>query len=369
MRIIQVVDRLKNISGVAHAIMNYYRAIDRDAVQFDFLVNEYDAQLKEEVESLGGTVTTIPKLSLTNYRKVCVALHTFFDNTRGVYQILHSNFYQIDWLVFPIAKKYGITCCISHSHSTKYSDHLIRAIRNAIFSWPLRKHATHYMACSRKAGEFLFGKRSVKKKSLFVLNNAINISRFRFDSAKRESVRNELELSDAVVMGHVGRFCKQKNQLFLLEIFQTYLTIEPTARLLLIGTGEDEAEFVRIAEEKGIFDKITILHNRSDVPDLLAAMDVFVFPSTYEGLGIALVEAQASGLPCVASTEIPEEAAVSEHVSFLSLKAPIDDWVNEVCCLRAKASARENATISDRFDLSVAAKQLESFYMNIANKQ
>ena len=104
MRVLQVVDRLMNVSGIAHAIMNYYRVIDRNSLQFDFLVNEYDASLKEEVEALGGTVTCIPKLSLTNYREVCAALHAFFEGTRGTYQILHSNFYQIDWLLFPIDK-------------------------------------------------------------------------------------------------------------------------------------------------------------------------------------------------------------------------------------------------------------------------
>lgn len=367
MRILQVIDGLKQRAGVANVVMNYYRFVDKTRMQFDFLVVDYEENLKEEVESLGGRVYTMEMLGITNAKRFCSQLEDFFSQHAGEYKIVHSHFYQIDFLLFPIAKKYGARHCMMHSHSTKYADYTLRKMRN----WALSKlscaEATDFAACSRAAGEFLFGKRAAKQK-LFILNNAIDTERFAFDPNCRRNMREQLGITDKYVIGHVGSFYDVKNHKFLVSVFAEYAKQDPQALLLLVGEGpllDNIKEQVRCL---GIADRVLFLGRRTDVPALLHAMDGFVLPSKYEGLPVSLMEAQAAGLPAAVSDAVPREAAATDLVQFLSIKdsSQWTAWFSD-----AKKVKRIDARVILRrngYDMKTQAVCLEDYYIGMANQ-
>ena len=367
MRILQIVSSFKQRSGIANVLMNYYRFVDRTRVQFDFLVTEYDDNMKEEVENLGGRVYIIEKLSIRRAAAFSKGIEEFFYNHQGEYKVVHSHFYQIDFMLFPIAKKYGATHCIMHSHNTKYADYTLRKVRNCVLSKLSCGHATDFAACSEEAGSFLFGEEVTKKGKLYVLNNAIDAKRFAFDDVCRKQLREQLKIEDKYVIGHVGRFCGQKNHELLICVFAKYAKKDDNAVLILVGEGELEETVKAQVMRLGLSDKVLFLGTRTDVPALLQAMDCFVFPSRYEGLGMAVVEAQAAGLPCAASDAVPRVAAVTTLLDFFSLKET-DSWVDWIG--KVKNTERRDTSallVQNGYDLMTQATALENYYLSMLN--
>ena len=364
MKVLQVIDNFSKTSGIANAILNYYYLMDKNIVQFDFLVVTYDSSIKEKVESMGAQVFTMSKLGLTNLALFKNEIEAFFCKHGNEYAAVHSNFYQIDFILFSVAKRYGIKTCISHCHNTRYADYFLRSLRNFVLSRLGRMCATDYVACSENAGKFMFGKR----KKVYILNNAIECCKYAYNETIRNELRTKLDLDDKFVVGHVGRFNKQKNHKFLFEVFKKYKAQHENAVLLLVGGGELMPQIKAYASRLGIENDVIYMGVQNDVASILQAMDCFVFPSYYEGLGIALIEAQASGLPCVASSVIPKETKVTDLITYL----PLGDSAKWADCINDKMPIERTDTSSDiirnGYDLRTNICALTDYYAGLLTK-
>lgn len=345
--------------GVESVVMNYYRHIDRSRIQFDIIADEDSTYIPyEEIESLGGRVYVVPPYQKMN--KYIPALISLFKENN--YKIVHSHINTLS--VFPLyaAKRAGVPARIAHNHSTAAKGET----KKNIFKYTLRPFAklysTNYAACSKYAGEWLFGKKSMERGEVTVFNNAIDLNKFRFNENIRNEVRRELGVEDKFVIGHVGRFCYQKNQDLLLDIFAEVCKRDIDAVLLLIGDGDDRK---RIEEKAGTISsgKVLFLGNRNDVYRLYQAMDVFVMPSRYEGLGMVAVEAQMCGVKTVVSTAVPTEAEISENIKFVDLSDGIDVWISAI--LSGDSGNIVTESSYEVYDISVQAKKLTEYYVSL----
>lgn len=362
LRIAQVVGNMVG-GGVEAVVMNYYRNIDRSKVQFDFIVYDTSTHVpQEEIEELGGRVFFIP-----NYKHFCAhqkALLKLFKENK--YDIVHSHLNTLSVFSLKMAKKAGVKVRIAHSHSTSNKKEWKRNIIKNILRPFSKKYATHYFACSEMAGRWLFGDKTFERGEVTVINNAIDLDRFKFDGEKRNELRAELGLKENFVIGHIGRFMSQKNQTFLLDVFNEVQKTRTEARLLLLGDGPMYDEIKAKAEKLGLKDKVIFAGVQPNPEKYYQAMDCFVLPSLYEGLGIVLVEAQACGLPCIASTEVPEVADITGEVDFLSLNEKLNVWASHIMQLHIN-SDREQYSQNMRgtkYDIVSEAQRLLELYNN-----
>ena len=356
LRVAQVMGKM-NGGGVEAVVMNYYRHVDRSRVQFDFVVDS-DSQMvpNDEVESMGGRVFLVPPLGrLAAHQRV---LRRLFRQEG--WQIVHSHRNALS--VFPLraAKAAGVPVRIAHSHSTWGRGELKRNAVKAILRTQANRYPTHRMACTRHAGEWLFGRDAEFK----VLYNAIELERFAFDAHVRLCLREQLGIpSDAFVVGNVGRLTFQKNQAFLVDEFAR-MKGAGDSRLLLVGEGPDMEMLAEKSRALGVADRVHMLGRRQDVDRLYSAMDAFCLPSNYEGLGIVAIEAQVSGVPTLVSTEVPEEAVLSNVVRVLPLSDGV--WSNELDRLRASRDAASSRHVDlspfRSYQIALEAPSLVSYY-------
>ena len=344
--------------GVEQVVMNYYRHIDRERVQFDFLVDADSTLVPAgEIEALGGRVFTVPPYQrLTSYER---ELEHLFRQER--WPIVHSHVNALS--VFPLraAKRTGVPVRIAHSHSTAGRGETAKNAMKSVLRRFSNAYPTHRMACSRYAGEWLFG----KGVDFEVVYNAIDLARFSFDAEARAVARADLGLvGDQLAIGHVGRFMPQKNHRFLIEAFAELARLRPDAVLLLVGSGEAEALAEGWAAERGVADKVRFLGQRADVGRLYQAFDAFCLPSLYEGLGLVGVEAQAAGLPCFLSDRITREADVTGTVRFL----PIDDahaWAEALADVKTGKRIDVCREDFENYDIDCAAERLAAQYLEM----
>ena len=271
-----------NGGGVESVVMNYYKNIDRNRIQFHFLCDEDSTDIPyEEIEKLGGKVIVIPPYrKLFKYQK---ELYRIFKENN--YKIIHSHINALSVFPLRIAKKAGVPIRIAHSHSTSNKKEWKKNILKMILRPFSKLYANNYFACTEYAGKWLFGKKVVERKELNVINNAIDLKKFEFNENTREDLRKELGIKeDVLVIGHVGRFMKQKNHEFLIDVFEKAIKQDDNIYLILVGQGPLEDKIKEMAKEKGIEYKILFLGQRNDVNKLYQAMDIFVLPSLYEGL-------------------------------------------------------------------------------------
>lgn len=372
-KVLHVISRLHQGSGIANVIMNYYRNIDRNAVQFDFLVNstENGEEYVSEIKKYGGHIYYFPNLRLSNIHHLIKEMNCFFCKHSNDYIAIHSHFFQLDGIIFHIAKKYGIKECISHSHNTRYSDYKLKSFRNYIMSLPLKREATRWMACSKSAGKFLFGKRFYSSPKSLILNNAIDCEKFVFNEEIRKNKIKELGLENKFIIGHIGRFSLQKNHKFLINVFKVIKERQNNAFLVLVGTGSLTESIKNLVKCNGLDNDVLFLGQRNDVSDLLQIFDVMVFPSQYEGLGIALIEAQVSDLPCVYSDVIPEEVNILDSNEILSLNENYEVWANAVLKYQSHKRSKNAIKRIERagYNIELEAKKLSEFYMSLADKE
>lgn len=229
----------------------------------------------------------------------------------------------------------GVPVRIAHSHNSVDGESASRQLANSVLRFGLVHGVNRYAACSRKAAEYLFGKR-IGDKAL-IIKNCIDTEKFRFSREKREEVRRRLGLEDSYVVGHVGSFNKQKNHRFLIDVFRGVSEKEPRAKLLLVGGGELEEEVRRQTAEYGLTDKVVFAGVTDQVQDYMSAMDVFVLPSIFEGFPFVGIEAQANGLPCVMSDAVTKEIYLLDMVEYVSLNDPVVLWVKTIMASMAKA--------------------------------
>lgn len=354
--------------GVEAVIMNYYRNIDRSKIQFDFLCDNDSTDIPyEEIEKLGGRVILIPPYQkVVEYQKELIKI--FKENK---YKIVHSHINVLS--VFPLraAKKAGVPVRIAHSHSTtnkkEWKKNLIKQILR-----PFSKvYATNFMCCSELAGRWLFGDKAYDEGKVYLLNNAIDVEKFKYDEKKREELRNKLNIGkDVFVIGHIGRFVEQKNHLFLVDIFYEVQKKNKNCILILVGQGPLVSVVKDKVRQLKIEDKVIFTGQVTNSFEIYNVFDLFLFPSLYEGLGMVLIEAQANGLNCIASTEVPKISNAGNNVTFINLTDGLLNWKNETIKLIKfnRTNCIENIQ-SNGFDIKREAKIITSKYNELISKQ
>ncbi len=359
-RVLEMIASL-TYGGSQAMIVNLCRAMDDSKVHCDFIIDHPELKGMEEIiEELGSKVYVMPAFHGTNVNEVKEAWDRFFDE-HPEYQILHSHSRSYASIYLPIAKKHGVKTII-HSHNTSNGKGFAAFVKN-ILQRPLRRQADYFFGCSRQAGEWLFGDRVVNSERFHVLNNAIDTDRFTFDEDVRRRYRDMFRLEDERVFLQVGRMSKQKNYLFTLDIFKAYLEKDPSARLFLVGNGELRDEIENRIVELGLLDQVNILEFRNDVDCLLQMADCFLMPSLFEGLSVAAVEAQASGIRCLLSDNCDKAVDITGLCEFLPLDKEV--WTEKMGeDLKLREYTKE-AIVKAGFDVDATAAWLEDFYRSI----
>lgn len=360
-RVLQVLTNLDR-GGMETMTMNFYRHIDRERVQFDFLLHRSkEGDYEEEARSLGANVYRVPRQNPLNpgYWR---ALDSFFSE--HPYKVVHAQLDCMSALPLAVAKRHGVPVRIAHSHNSR-QDRDVKYPMKMVCKRFIRREATDLFACGVDAGRWMFG-----TDDFTVVRNAIDIDAYAFDAERRGRVRARLGIGEgALVIGHVGRFVPAKNHSFALDVFAEVRKLRPDAVLVLAGDGELRAETERKAEELGISSCVLFLGVRPDVPDLMQAMDAFLMPSVYEGLPLVLVEAQAAGLPCLISDSIPTDCDLEgSSMTRLPLSAPIEHWAEALTGTIGKTERPDGANIVRLagFDARETASWLETFYLQRA---
>ena len=349
-------------SGGAEAfIMNYYRNIDRSKVQFDFAVrtNEkcfYD----DEIESLGGKIYRVPAFNGLNPISYKRGWEEFFKE-HTEHSIVHGHLGSAAAIYLKVAKKFG-KITIAHSHNTNPPKINLREVAWRFWSYPTRNIADYLFACGKQAGIDRYG----KKKGVIVINNAIDVEKFQYNIEARNKIRKEFGIADdKFVIGHVGRFNVQKNHSYLIDIFNKVHEVNKSAVLLLLGSGELEETIKEKVKEYNLNDSVIFAGVRKDLYNIYSAMDVFVFPSLFEGLPVVSIEAQTSGLHFISSNAVKKEANITGLIDFIDLDADIQTWVDKILEFSNGYDRKINLSVISNagYDIKKQAKWLEEFYV------
>lgn len=367
-RILQVVGGM-NRGGTETWLMNVLRNIDRSSYHMDFLVHtmspcDYD----DEIRSLGSSVIPClspsnPWLYSQNFKKVI--------KENGPYDVVHSHVHHFSGFILRLAYQAGVATRIAHSHldTSMLQPGSVRRLYLQLMKRWLAKYATVGLSASQEAQSALFGQEQKLDSRYRVLYCSIDFAPFRI-AVNPVAIRSKLGLPvDAFIMGHVGRFAEQKNHDFLVDVAIEVINREQNAYLLLAGDGPLRPEIEHKVAQEGFVNRVVFAGSRSDVPELmLGAMDIFIFPSYYEGLGLALIEAQAAGLPCIISDCIPEEADIVESlITRLPLSQTVCAWADEVLSMKTRRlplTQSETLKVAEEsaFNISLGLKELERIY-------
>ena len=354
MRIAQVLNRMDS-GGIEMVLVNYYRAMNHAQIQFDFYYADTSSiPNKKALQEMGAGMYPIP-----SYTKPLAYHHALYSafKEKG-YQIVHVHLNTMSVFALFAAWRAGVPVRICHNHSTAHWSEG----RTTLLKYMLRPFnklfANRYYACGRVAGRWLYGRRCMCHDQVTIIPNAIDTKRFAYDKMARTQLRKELEIHEnSYVIGHVGRFCHQKNHRFLLHVFKDFLLANPDAILLLIGEGKTQKEIRMLADTLDIGQRVIFAGVRGDADKLYSAMDVFCLPSYYEGMPLVAWEAQCNGLPCLFSDQVTREAALRKDVKFLSLERP-EAWLEAL--MHAK---RSEMTITDQIDIFSCCRKLEALYL------
>lgn len=364
-RVLQVLHGM-DCGGAENMIMNLYRRIDRTQVQFDFLVHtEKKCYFDDEIKGLGGNIYHVPYYNIKNHFSYKKALNVFFSNHPEI-KIVHGHLGSCAHIYLSVAKKYGCYA-IAHSHNTKPVNVSLKNILYRLFTFKTRRVADFFFGCSQAAAEYRFGKKIAHSEKCSVLKNAIEIEKFAYSEKNRQEIRNEFDIGNQLVIGHVGRFNTQKNHTFLIDIFAKIYEKNSDAILMLLGDGNLRPSIEQKVENLGLKNNVIFTGVRKDANKFFSAFDVLLFPSHYEGLPVTLIEAQTAGLPIVCSDVITKEAQILNTIYYHSLSEKSDVWaefvVKDLNFRRIDFESIENAGYS----IECSAKQLTAFYLEACN--
>lgn len=315
-RVAQIMGKMNN-GGVEAVVMNYYRAINKNIIQFDFIVDEDSlCPQREEIEKLGGRVIFVP--SYSHFFKYQKALFNIFRKNN--YSIVHSHITTLNIFPLRIAKKCGVKVRISHAHSTAGSGELIKNTIKTILRPFSKLYPTHLFACGEYAGRWLYGNRAFNKGRVCIIKNAIPWERFIYSKSKGEELRTELGIKkNTIVIGNIGRFVPQKNHKFLIKAFKKIHDVNADTMLVLIGDGPLEDNIKKVVNAEGLLDSVMFLGIKSDAAPYYNLFDCFMLPSIYEGLPVVAIEAQFNGLPCFFSDRMTKEVLINDNARMLPL--------------------------------------------------
>lgn len=361
-KIAEFVTRLE-FGGVESVLLNYLGHF-KNGENFDIHIVTQDINDPNCIELFRNRGYTVHVV--THKRK------SMRKNIAGVYKILkkekfdvvHSHMTLTNFYVLFLAWVTGTKLRISHSHNAFKSGNLIKKSVWAALKVVNQMTANKWMACGYDAGVFLFGKKAMDCNKVFVMNNAIDINRFAYDQTVRDEIRSQYQIGDSLCIGHVGRFMRQKNHRFLLEIFSEIKKKNPDATLLLVGSGELEGEIKDFAKSLEIDGAVIFTGNVSNSNEFYQAMDVFVLPSLYEGLPIVSIEAQCADLPCVISDRVDTRCRLTDNVELLSIEKPASVWAKEVLkCVDKRRTHEVLHKIKDNhYSIDDEAENLERIY-------
>lgn len=365
-KVLYFVDRMRH-GGIQQLAVEIAKHMSKD-VQLDFLVLN-DGQtypLEQTIKDLGYNFYKINTwiYKPTDYLKYYKTVNAFFKEHHD-YNAIHINTGSKNFPILQIAKKYKIPVRIAHSHNIGFQSKSKAQILMGNMFKPLLKHyATDYFACSKLAGEWLFGKKNVENGKVKVIHNAVDYDKFKIDNKVRADIRKNLNIENKLVIGHVGRFTNQKNHTFLIDIFNEIHKKNSNSVLMLVGIGEKEDEIKEKVKKLGIEQNVLFMGFQNNVNELMWAMDVFLMPSLYEGLPVVGVEAQATGMPCFMSKDVvTDEVKITEGVKFISLNETAEKWAEEILNSDLERKDTRDDLKKAGYFIDDMAGELADFYM------
>lgn len=359
-RVLHILQTLNVCGGIENFVMNYYRHIDRENVQFDFLIHELsDDNYVDEVKELGGRVYLMPKFTIGNFSTIINKLQSFYSEHKE-YDIIHCHMANAAPFHFYFARSGEIK--ILHSHQPSGADKLTHRIRNCLLLKMANAMTDVRFAGSQDSGVFLFGRHP-----FIIIKNAVEAESFKRSVSLRNSTRSRLGFNGRFVVGLIGRFAPVKNHDFLLDVIQKLIILKPNARLCLVGEGEKKEAIVNEIINRGLQNNVVLLDTCRDVAELYSSFDVFLLPSFYEGFGLVAVEAQYAGIHVIASkNRVPVESKISNYLEFLPLENGADAWVQKII----EISMNNEPIVFERedYDIRIQAKGLENIYLELYSK-
>ena len=383
-RILQVLSGNKNFSGIASYLYQQYKYMDREKVRYDFFFckeNSMELAMNDpifkdsEFYVINGR---IKKTGSTDYLKVVRELNRILAKTHYDVVVVNTSIITIIYACLVVVKKYEDVKLIAHAHNLglvlnkgtiRYRIMPIMCFLDNVLRGKIRKNAYALFGCSNEAGMSTFGKTAVDLNKFKVIRNAIDLQRFHYNEDVANSVRKEMNVcDDTFVIGNVGCLCKRKNQEFLIEVFNLINRKWHNSKLWIIGDGPDKERLVHLVRKYELVNDVEFLGQREDVFRYMQGMDMFVFPSLSEGLGIAAIESQAAGLPTVVSDGVPEDVLLTPLVKRIGLGESLEKWGEEISSMYKKYPKHVDFTellIENGYDISAEAKKIEEYYLNI----
>ena len=355
-----------NKGGAETNLMNYYRNMERNEFQMDFLVHRENGFFEQEILNSGSKIYRLPPILPWKLKEYKRAVKDFFDQ-HSDYDIIHGQCSELGVFIYEEAKRRNIPVIIAHAHNNRM-DRDKKLVFRLLWKKRMRKSINAYFTCGKEAAENLFGKKLASKS--YQMNNAIEVENFKFNSSIRDSKRKELGADEFYNIINIGRFNSQKNQLFLLDVLAEIIKKNTNYKLFLVGDGELKTQILEKIKKLKIERNVELLGIRNDIPELLQAMDVFLFPSLFEGLPVSLVEAQATGIKCVISDGVPAEAVlIPENVTIISLKKSAEQWAQKILEIKDFQRKDVSEIIKEKgYDIEVNAKKLEEKYTQLLYK-
>lgn len=366
-KVVIVLDNLRR-GGIEIAALRFFELLDSEEYEATFLLRNllhYDESMVKILEKRRAKIIVKPE-SFNSYLKDYFFFKKLFKKEK--YDIVHAHQLFYNGIIMRAAYKAGVGKRIAHSHATEENcvmgkvKKTVSDIYRAVMRVVIKKYATDIVGCSEKAGEYMCGKRLFRERGT-VLPNYVNTDEYSFNAERRLQKRKELGITNELLVGHTGSIYWIKNQTFLVSLLARLLELRPDARLMLIGEETDKGETRALAERLNVADKVMFMGSRDDIPDLLCAMDIFMFPSRFEALPIAPIEAQAAGLPCIVSTGVTEEIKATDSFVRLSLDVPSEQWIKKILEFSALDRNKSDLTeLKARYSAQSVAGKLKKLY-------
>lgn len=357
-RVLMILPTFNHSGGIESFVMNNFRKMDVSEFKVDVISHDVHAlDFVQEIESKKGQVFVLPKFTLRNFSQIKKRYLEILSQNQ--YDVVHCHMANAAFLYLKYAKKKDVPVRILHSHQNKAAANLTHALRNYPLLYIGKRYSNINLACSQEAGDFLF-----KDRKYYIVRNAIDYEKYKFNNSTRHILRQKLGIEESeIVIGHTGRLTTEKNQIYLLQLFhQLKIQNDYSYKLILVGDGKDLDKLNAFVMENRLEDAVIFLGSRDDVSNLLQVFDIFVFPSLYEGLGISLLEAQASGLPCITSTKVPIEAKISDNLTYLELSSP-SKWLTEISkAAMQKGANRSDIILKEEYNIETNADLLFNYY-------